>query len=153
MNRRLVILRHAHSSRDDSSLQDHDRPLDSIGLRDAPVMANEVLRRGWKPTHIFVSSSLRTMQTLEHLGSEFYEIPRDVKDELYNAPLHTMLAIVESLTADSTVMIIGHNPGCEMLVESLTGNLEAMPTASASLIYEKDGQWYLEDLIRPRNLI
>ena len=39
MNRRLVIMRHAHSSRDDPNLADHDRPLDERGLRDSPPVS------------------------------------------------------------------------------------------------------------------
>ena len=74
MNRRLMIMRHAHSSRDDPSLADHDRPLDERGLRDSPLVAKEILRRGWKPDHISVSSSIRTIQTFENLGPELSEL-------------------------------------------------------------------------------
>jgi phosphohistidine phosphatase SixA len=50
-------------------------------------------------------------------------------------------------------MIIGHNPGCEMLLESLTGNLQVMPTASAALIREEGDSWNLIDFIRPKDFI
>ena len=152
MNRRLIILRHAQSSRGDSYLIDHDRPLDERGLRDAPTMAQEILRRGWKPDRIFVSSSLRTMQTLENLGQHFSEIQKFIKSELYHAPLQTLLSIVESIDEGRTEMIIGHNPGCEMLLEFMTGDLEIMPTCSVSLISEKDGKWSLEEIIRPKEV-
>ena len=82
MNRRLVIMRHAHSSKDDPHLVDHDRPLDERGLRDSPSVAKEILKRGWKPNHIFVSSSLRTIQTLENLGPELSEIPKSIEERL-----------------------------------------------------------------------
>ena len=152
MNRRLVIMRHAHSSKDDPYLVDHDRPLDERGLRDSPSVAKEILKRGWKPNHIFVSSSLRTIQTLENLGSELSEIPKSIEERLYLSSLETLLSIVESIPGNTTQMIISHNPGCEMLLEKLSGELEIMPTASVALMIERNGKWNLLDLIRPNNL-
>ena len=152
MNRRLVIMRHAHSSKDDPHLVDHDRPLDERGLRDSPSVAKEILKRGWKPNHIFVSSSLRTIQTLENLGPELSVIPKSIEGRLYLSSLETLLSIVESIPGNTTQMIISHNPGCEMLLEKLSGELEIMPTASVALMMERNGKWNLLDLIRPNNL-
>ena len=153
MNRRLVIMRHAHSSKDDPHLVDHDRPLDERGLRDSPSVAKEILNRGWKPNHIFVSSSLRTIQTLENLGPELSEIPKSIEGRLYLSSLETLLSIVESIPGNTTQMIISHNPGCEMLLEKLSGELEIMPTASVALMMERNGKWNLLDLIRPNYLV
>ena len=153
MNRRLVIMRHAHSSKDDPHLVDHDRPLDERGLRDSPSVAKEILKRGWKPNHIFVSSSLRTIQTLENLGPELSEIPKSIEGRLYLSSLETLLSIVESIPGNTTQMIISHNPGCEMLLEKLSGELEIMPTASVALMMERNGKWNLLDLIRPNYLV
>ena len=86
MNRRLIILRHAHSSRDDLDLDDHDRPLDEIGLRDSPIVAREIIQRGWKPDHIFVSSSLRTLQTLENMGPSFQRYQNPSKENYTKLP-------------------------------------------------------------------
>ena len=152
MNRRMIILRHAQSIRNDHSLVDHDRPLDSRGVRDSSVIGLEIYRRGWKPDRIFVSSSLRTIQTLENLGPEFSEIQKEIRGEMYNAPLENLLPILENSLDDSTTMIIGHNPGCEMLLESTTGNMGTMSTASAALLSEEDGNWNLIELIRPKDL-
>jgi len=153
MNRRLMIMRHAHSSRENPSLPDHDRPLDERGLRDSPLVAKEILRRGWKPDNISVSSSLRTIQTLENLGPELSAIPKTIERRLYHASLDTLLSVTVSIPENTTQMIISHNPGCEMLLEKLSGELEIMTTASVALMVEKDGRWHLLDLIRPNNLV
>ena len=152
MNRRLVIMRHAHSSRDDPNLADHDRPLDERGLRDSPRVAKQILRRGWKPNRISVSSSLRTIQTLKNLGPELSEIPYSIEERLYHASTETLLSVAESIPENTTHMIISHNPGCELLLEKLSGELEIMPTPSAALMMERNGRWHLLDLIRPKNL-
>ena len=153
MNSRLMIMRHAHSSRENPSLADHDRPLDERGLRDSPLVAKEILRRGWKPDHISISSSLRTVQTFENLGPELSEIPPSIERRLYHASLDTLLSVTESIPENTTHMIISHNPGCEMLLEKLSGELEIMTTASVALMVETDGRWHLLDLIRPSNLV
>ena len=153
MSRRLVIMRHAHSSRDDPNLADHERPLDERGLRDSPRVAKEILMRGWKPDYISVSSSLRTIQTLENLGPELSEIPKSIEDSLYLASLEALLSVAGSIPENKTQMIISHNPGCEMLLEKLSGELETMPTASVALMIERNGRWILSDLIRPKNLV
>jgi len=153
MSRRLVIMRHAHSSRDDPNLADHERPLDERGLRDTPRVAKEILMRDWKPDHISVSSSLRTIQTLENLGPELSEIPKSIEDGLYLASLEALLSVAGSIPENKTQMIISHNPGCEMLLEKLSGELETMPTASVALMIERNGRWILSDLIRPKNLV
>tara|TARA_S200000501_G_scaffold9763_1_gene8778 strand:- start:7066 stop:7506 length:441 start_codon:yes stop_codon:yes gene_type:complete len=146
-------MRHAHSSRDDPNLADHERPLDERGLRDTPRVAKEILMRGWKPDHISVSSSLRTIQTLENLGPELSEIPKSIEDGLYLASLEALLSVAGSIPENKTQMIISHNPGCEMLLEKLSGELETMPTASVALMIERNGRWILSDLIRPKNLV
>tara|TARA_A100000164_G_scaffold281872_1_gene254282 strand:+ start:26 stop:466 length:441 start_codon:yes stop_codon:yes gene_type:complete len=146
-------MRHAHSSRDDPNLADHERPLDERGLRDTPRVAKEILMRDWKPDHISVSSSLRTIQTLENLGPELSEIPKSIEDGLYLASLEALLSVAGSIPENKTQMIISHNPGCEMLLEKLSGELETMPTASVALMIERNGRWILSDLIRPKNLV
>ncbi|MEC9146183.1 MAG: histidine phosphatase family protein [Candidatus Thermoplasmatota archaeon] len=152
MNRRLIILRHAHSSRDDPDFDDHDRPLDARGLRDSPRVAREIVKRGWNPDYISVSSSLRTVQTLESLGTKFSEIPKSIEQRLYLPSLETLLSVVASIPENTTHMIISHNPGCEILLEKLSGELRVMTTASAALVMEKNGEWHLINLITPKNL-
>ena len=57
--------------------------------------------------------------------------------------------MADKIDEGRTEIIIGHNPGCEMLLESMTGNLEMLPTCSASLISMVGGKWILNDIIRP----
>ena len=64
MRTRLIVMRHAKSSWSDPSLDDHDRPLNKRGRRDAPRIALELqrLRMDSRPN----SSKFlkRTMETL-----------------------------------------------------------------------------------------
>ena len=51
---------------------------------------------------------------------------------------------------DGTTMILGHNPGSEVLVNHLTGKWEEMPTAAAALIEKSGDKWSLIDVLRPK---
>ena len=59
----LSILRHAKSSWSDSSLPDHDRPLNKRGFRDAPRMGELIREKGLVPNAILSSTALRARET------------------------------------------------------------------------------------------
>ena len=67
----LVLARHAKSDWVDESLDDHDRPLNDRGRRDAPAMARSVLRHGVRPEVLLSSTALRARTTAEAFGDEF----------------------------------------------------------------------------------
>ena len=51
-HRRLILTRHAKSSWDDPGMDDHDRPLNSRGLRDAPAMGQWLRDKGHLPDQV-----------------------------------------------------------------------------------------------------
>ena len=147
---RLVVMRHAESSLDYPSLADHDRPLNARGQHDAPQMARALAERGWVPHRILVSSSRRTIETLEGMSSVIDEARIEIRSEIYHAGLSTLYNQLEDLQEDGTTMILGHNPGSEVLVNHLTGEWEVMPTAAAALIEKSGDKWSLIDVLRPK---
>ena len=64
-------MRHAKSDWKDSSLTDHQRPLNKRGKRDAPQMAAKLSELGWQPSRVLTSDSQRTMETLDLMKSSF----------------------------------------------------------------------------------
>ena len=152
MYRRLIVMRHAKSSWKDPHLEDHDRPLNKRGLRDAPRISEELYSRGWIPDLILVSSSRRTMQTLEMMKNRFGDLPSEVRPGIYHASVYDLIRELEDTTQKGTTMILGHNPGSEILINRLSGNWIRLPTASAALLVENESNWDLEDVIRPKEL-
>ena len=75
MVRRLIVMRHAKSSWKDPNLDDHERPLNKRGRGDAPMVADAIFDRGWIPDLILVSSSKRTLQTLEGMSHRMGKAP------------------------------------------------------------------------------
>jgi len=159
----LLILRHAKSSWKQAELADHDRPLNKRGKRDAPRMGEILVREASIPDLIISSSAKRAKKTTELLVEEVgYEGEIIFERDLYAAWPEAYIETL-SVTPDEfeTVMVVGHNPGLEDLLEILTGEVERMPTAALAnvslpikhwreLSFETEGE--LVNIWRPKEL-
>ena len=113
----IYLLRHAKSSWDDSSLPDHDRPLNGRGRSAAPRVGAHMRAEGYLPDLVLCSTATRTRLTLEGVLSELEVEPAiEFEEELYLAAPSEMLDLVRSVpdTVES-VLLVGHNPGTGML--------------------------------------
>ena len=152
MRTRLIVMRHAKSSWSDASLEDHDRQLNKRGRRDALRIAQELHDREWIPDRIRVSTSKRTLETLELMEAITRNTTIDVEPSLYHSNISTLLQAVEEVEEGKTTMILSHNPGSEILVHQLSSRLEVMPTAAAALFEKQQEGWTLIDVLRPKEL-
>ncbi|MCP3905940.1 MAG: histidine phosphatase family protein [Planctomycetes bacterium] len=159
----LLILRHAKSSWKDPSLDDHERPLNKRGKRDAPRMGRLLEDQDLVPDLVLCSTARRARATagllLEACGYDG-ELVHDA--HLYHAdPMTVVTSLREVPDGADRVLLIGHNPGHESLLVALTGHWEIMPTAAlahvelpierwSDLDDETDGQ--LVDVWRPKEL-
>lgn len=131
-NRLLTLVRHAKSSWKTEGQLDHDRPLNDRGNRDAPIMAERLVKRDCIPDLILCSSAKRTQETAAYF-TEAFGFSEDklwVSKSLYLCTPETMLeqlAIAESGLRH--IMIIAHNPGLEQLSYRLSAACNpSMPT-------------------------
>jgi phosphohistidine phosphatase len=145
-------MRHAKSSWKETGLGDHDRPLNKRGFRDAPRIADAIHDRGWLPDLILVSSSKRTLQTLSEMSHRFGESRSETRSEIYHATVNDLLLVLEDMDKEGTTMVLGHNPGSEILVNRLSGEWHAMPTATAVLLVESGVKWKVQEVIRPKEI-
>ena len=145
-------MRHAESSSNYRDLADHDRPLNARGQSDARRVADVLTERGWLPQLVLVSSSTRTLETLEGMAPRIGGAKTDIRPEIYHAGISTLLIQLEDMLGEGTTMILGHNPGSEVLINHLTGEWREMPPAAAALLAESGGGWSIEGIIRPREL-
>jgi len=152
MVRRLIVMRHAKSSWKDPNLDDHERPLNNRGRRDAPMVADAIFERGWIPELVLVSSSKRTLQTLEGMSHRMGKTPFEVRSGIYHATVIDLMEELEDMLDNGTTMIIGHNPGSEILVNHLSGEWHTMPTATAVLLLHSGSSWSVEAVIRPKEI-
>lgn len=118
--KRLILLRHAKSSWS-SGERDIDRPLNKRGAKDAPVMASQLFRLKLIPDLILCSPAKRTRETCDLIVRKFKPSPKvTVREGLYlAAPRDILSAIQKANIEHDTIMVIGHNPGMEVLATSL----------------------------------
>lgn len=147
-SKRLALLRHAKSSWNDPSLDDHDRPLAPRGRRAATRMGQYIDESGLVPDLVLCSSATRARETLDLL-----RLPSDteivIEDELYGASATLLVARLRRVgDAASSVLLIGHNPGLQDAAVNLAGNPDAVerefPTAALAEFLVPTPHW--EDL-------
>ena len=159
----LLILRHAKSSWKDGSLPDHDRPLNKRGKADAPRMGALLRREELLPDLVLCSTAKRARTTAKlALEESGYEGELRLDRELYSFDAEPYLeALAEVGDGHRCVMVVGHNPAMEDLVEILVGHFERMPTAALAHIdlpierwseLDEEVEGELVDLWRPREL-
>jgi len=145
-------MRHAKSSWKNNSLSDHGRPLNSRGSKDAPKIFQKLINENWIPDLILLSSSKRTQETLSNMNFNAKETKIEIMPELYLAGIDQLLISLQSILENKTTMLLGHNPGCELLIGHLTGGWHEMSTASAALMINNNGRWVLQKILRPKEL-
>jgi phosphohistidine phosphatase len=128
----LLVLRHAKSDWHDSELADQDRPLNKRGTRDAGRMGRLLHEESLLPDLIITSTAKRARQTVERLvAASGYTGTVATKAVFYLAGPSTYLRVLREVKDDpQRVMVVGHNPGLEELVNSLTSTSTTMPTAA-----------------------
>jgi phosphohistidine phosphatase len=139
----LLVLRHAKSSWSDPALDDHERPLNKRGRRDAPRMGELVRQYGLIPDMVISSDAMRAQLTAEAVAAAAcYSGEILLNQHLYMASPADILSVLRTAPGSAeTVMIVGHNPGLEELIEQLTGEQQDLPTAALAQIVLPIEQW------------
>jgi phosphohistidine phosphatase len=169
----LLVMRHAKSDWG-SGLPDFERPLSERGNDDAPRMAQWLEDEGLVPDAVLTSSANRT-RTTAHYVVEQFELTDGVVDErpaLYHAGADTWTNVLRGLPGQTPrsqppqrLLICGHNPGLDDLVEylagetpELTSNGKLMTTAAIAVFTVDDWSTLspatarLVEIMRPREL-
>ncbi len=159
----LLLMRHAKSSWKDNDIKDFDRPLNKRGEIDAPLMGKLLHEQELVPQRILSSPALRARMTAEAIVKEMdYSGEVEYFDSFYLAEPSVYFDMVRTLPdAIERVLLIGHNPGLEAVLQVLTKQVVPLPTAAlahialplhqwSDLNLEVDGE--LVQLWRPRDL-
>ena len=168
--KKLYILRHGKSDYPEG-VQDHERPLNKRGQKASTAIGKYLKLSQITPDVILSSDSARTTQTINNATREAgITTPIDFKPNLYLATPGEMLKelakIDESITS---VMIVCHNPGAEMITAILardgnkialnnlnrkfsTCGLACMNIQSADWDKLDMGSAYLDEFVSPQTL-
>ncbi len=167
----IYLLRHAKSSWKDLSLDDFDRPLAKRGRRAGKLMAEHLRRHGLRPHMVLCSAARRTRDTLALIeGALGGGVATHVERDLYEADAGDLLRRLQTLDPSvPSVMMIGHNPGLEILATALAGRgdgaahqrmTDKYPTGALAVLTCETGDWAalapgscrLEGFVSPRDL-
>ena len=145
MKRTLAVLRHAKSDWP-VGIDDHQRPLARRGVRDAQAAGLWLSSTLGTPDEVLCSPALRTRQTWEQVAAAFEAPPEArVDDRIYEAVVPTLLGVLGELPRKiALVLLIGHNPGVQDLVLSLTGRGRSEARALAETKFPTCGLAVLE---------
>ena len=144
----LVLVRHAKSDWGHPRLDDHDRPLNERGLRDAPAMAARLAASGVFPDAILSSSALRARTTAGFFGKALGVEPQPL-EQLYGAPASVLLGVAVDSGVDS-VLIVAHDPGMTVLAEQLSdGGIAHMPTCAVARFIWREDDWDVAASVEP----
>jgi len=125
MPRELLILRHAKSDWGSGAKSDFDRPLNRRGKHDAPKVGAWLYREGLVPDHVVSSPAERARQTALKVckGLDIGKKQIDWDPDLYEASVpHLLDALARCPSHAATVLLVGHNPGLEELIQYLIGD-------------------------------
>ncbi|MEW6071210.1 MAG: histidine phosphatase family protein [Planctomycetota bacterium] len=167
--RELLVLRHAKSAWDTDAAHDLARPLAARGERDVPRLGAWLASRGIVPDHVVCSPAVRARQTVELLRQALAgDVPAPRADgRIYEGDLPHLLEVLAECPREARrVLLVGHNPGLEILLRFLSPVGEErmrreklLPTCALAHLAMPDDWTHLDggratvlDLVRPKDL-
>lgn len=139
----LFLLRHAKSSWKDGALNDFERPLKNKGLGDAQLVGKLIRQRELSFDLVISSPAERARQTTQLVAmSAGLQAELRFDERVYEAGMRRLLTLITRLeNTANTVLLVGHNPGLEELLKTLTGEVHTMPTASLAGVEFDVDEW------------
>jgi phosphohistidine phosphatase len=126
-------------------MNDFDRPLNERGKKDAPEMAERLLKKNIQIDAFVTSTANRARKTCAAFMEVFHaeKEQRILKEELYLAPPQRFIEVIEKLSDDTAhAAIFAHNPGITEFANSLTNvKVDDMPTCAVFAVQVKTNKW------------
>jgi phosphohistidine phosphatase len=132
----LLLLRHAKSSWKQPELNDHDRPLNKRGRREAPKVGKFLKESDLLPELILSSTARRARDTAQAVADESgYDGEIDQLPDLYLSDTACYMDVLQRLPDEvNRVLVVGHNPDLDELLILLTDVNQHMSTAALAQI-------------------
>ena len=167
MNLYLYIMRHAKSDWSGSQISDFERPINKRGTRNAIRVGQWMNENNHIPQKIISSPALRAKETIELVTEQISKFNLEdltYEDELYLAGFTQLIEFINTYKDKvQSLMLVGHNPGIENLVNYLcdkSGDKETIVTTANLFIFKFSSDSFntavdtieLVEAIKPREL-
>lgn len=136
----LLLLRHARPTQISPTGRDFDRPLADEGRADALLIGQLLRRRQLTPERILCSPAVRALETADlAIEAAKFRTRLLFYDRIYEASVEQLIEVVtEAGGGDGgdagVILVVGHNPGLQELLERLTGQHAVMFPATLARI-------------------
>jgi phosphohistidine phosphatase len=140
----VLLMRHAMAGEGLPSQRDFDRELTSEGQATATQTGHLLKRLGVRIDVVLASAAARTRQTADAVREIVCPEARlELLDSLYHAPAESYAHAARRLTleTDSTVLIVGHNPGIADLICRWSDESLSVPTATVAIFESNADVW------------
>ena len=133
----LLILRHAKSSLRGPNSLDHERQLDELAKYDARKVGYLLRNKDLTPDCIISSIAVRAKSTAEQVAEVCkYKLEVVLEQSLYQAKTRDYLNIIEGISdKHKRVLLVGHNPTVEEVIEMLTDSLDTIRMPPCALAH------------------
>jgi phosphohistidine phosphatase len=139
----LLLMRHAKSDWKHAEMPDHERPLNKRGNKDAPTMGSLIKDKELVPQKILCSTAVRATETARIVQEKSGFTGETIfLDSYYLAEPNAYLEALQTLPDDiERVMVIGHNPGLEGLLQILSGQIVPLSTCAVAHLVLRINHW------------
>ncbi|MGO0577550.1 SixA phosphatase family protein [Ornithinimicrobium panacihumi] len=132
--RTLILMRHGKSDWS-QPVSDRERPLNERGCRQAGEAGRWLEHNIGRIDLAVVSPARRAADAWERASAQLSSSPPvRVEEAAYTFDGLDLLALVRSLGEEQTVVLVGHNPACEELLELLSGEGAVMKTSALAVM-------------------
>lgn len=155
----LFLLRHAKAENLAPGSNDLDRTLKEAGRTQAKELGTFLRQQHLKLDWVVCSTAVRARETTEIvLASAEITAAANYAQAIYEADSTMLLQLISQIeNSANSVLVVGHNPGIEELVQLLTNHSEQMSTCTLAKISLDTDEWSrvsegsgtLEQLVRP----
>tara|TARA_B100001245_G_C22673751_1_gene329617 strand:- start:44 stop:529 length:486 start_codon:yes stop_codon:yes gene_type:complete len=160
-------MRHAKSDWSGPQISDFERPINKRGTRNAIRIGGWMNENNHTPQKIISSPALRAKETIELVVEQISKFNLEdltYEDELYLAGFTQLIEFINTYKDKvQSLMLVGHNPGIENLVNYLcdrSGDKETIVTTANLFIFKFSSDSFntavdiieLVEAIKPREL-
>jgi phosphohistidine phosphatase len=141
--KKLLLVRHGKSSWDNPDIADHERPLTTRGKESASTIGKFLKKEDLIPDLIISSTAKRANKTADIIGKKSSYNQKILESEaLYSGSSEDYTNIIHEIAdKNKTVLLVGHNPVIEDVVERITAEKRIMKTCSLAHIDLSIDSW------------